>query len=229
MDKILENVGKLLDKVTPGRVLLIGLLIAFAVLGWVGYQNSDKIGAKYLTPGFKGKTELVTLSAHSTSAIDKFMQKYPDTVSFLSVLKFDFSTNTRTPIYRAFNDGDVRLIVEQQLKGGQTGVAAIFVKYDEGNNNQMISLIQGEFSCAPVGEGGVVRVFPNALNKFKFSCSVPIPPAFGGGGARGYIAVHFTNIPSKYQLEQIKLDMMTLAMYIYSVDVEAVQTVILQN
>lgn len=216
MDKLIGLLAPILSSLTFVRVLLFGLLLSFTLTAWFAYQNSDQIATHYLSPGFADGGTLTALSDASIHELEKMLRKYPNLIEFAVVIRFDFSTNSRIPIARAFNNESMR----REIEGSQLGIIPIFITSDLENNNQMISLIQGEFSCSTADSGGVMHLWPGIASKLSMSCRVPIPPAFGAGGSRGYIALHLKAVPDKFQLEAIKLDMMTLAMFIYNTDAE---------
>lgn len=139
---------------------------------------------------------------------DAFMRKYQTSAAYLTILKLDHTRNTRTPIYRAFNRKDVKEAVTTRLNGGD-GALPMFIKDDNSNNNQLITIMQGELTCDPFSAGGLSRVWPDLIKRFTISCRVPIPPV--PGQVRGYIVVHLDETPRPYEMETIKRDLQDLA------------------
>ena len=144
------------------------------------------------------------------------MKKYNGNASYMTILRLEHAKNTRVPIYRAYNDDDVRVVVTKRLNGGD-GALPMFIKDDVSNNNQMITIIQGEMVCDPFDAGGLSRVWPDLTTRFTRSCRVPIPPGFGG--VRGYIVVHFKGPPMRsYEWDAMKIDLMDLAVKIHKLE-----------
>lgn len=218
MDKIFTAFASVLTKLTLQRVLLFGLLVMVCIAGYIAYTGVDKITAKFLpTPTWASKP-FVALNEDSQLASHAFMKKYFTTASYLTALRLDHPKNTRVPIFRIFNDDDVRVIVTKRLGGGD-GALPMFIKDDISNNNQMITIIQGEMVCDPFDAGGLSRVWPDLTTKLTRSCRVPIPPGFGG--VRGYIVVHFKGPPMRqYEWDAMKIDLMNLAVKIHQLETQ---------
>lgn len=207
METFFGLIVSLLEKLSLKRVALFGLLVAFLVGGYFLYFYTPVIGDRVLSNISSRELRVITPAAEK--AIDAFMTKHSNTAVYLTVLKFNFHTNTRTPIYRSFNNDDVKKIIFERLKGGD-GSLPLFIRDDVSNNDQMISIIQGETVCDPFSAGGLARVWPDLSNRFEMSCRVPVPPAFGGG-VRGYIVVHSSRMLKSYELETFRLDLKLLA------------------
>jgi hypothetical protein len=215
MDKIFTAFASVLTKLTLKRVLLFGLLVLVSIAGYVAYTGVDKIAARLL-PSVVGPLPFMSLSEESQLAAHAFMKKYNGTASYFTALRLDHPKNTRVPIFRIFNDDDVRVIVMQRLKGGD-GALPMFIKDDISNNNQMITIVQGEMVCDPFDAGGLSRVWPDLTTKLTRSCRVPIPPGFGG--VRGYIVVHFKGPPMRpYEWDAMRIDLMNLAVKIHVIE-----------
>jgi hypothetical protein len=149
------------------------------------------------------------LSPAGEDSVANFMYKWRSSAVYLTVLRFEHAKNTRVPIYRFFNDDAVKKIITDRLNGGD-GALPMFIANDNSNNNQMISVIQGEMTCGPFEGGGLARVWPDLVKTFTISCRVPIPPGFGG--AIGYIVVHFKQPELRsYEFEAMKIDLAGLA------------------
>jgi hypothetical protein len=155
------------------------------------------------------KASFSALSSPGEDAAAAFMYKWRTSAAYMTVLRFDYAKNSRVPIYRFFNDEEMRKIVLGRLNGGD-GALPIFITNDNSNNNQMITIIQGEMTCGPFVDGGLSRVWPDLAKTFTVSCRVPIPPGYGG--AIGYIVVHFKQPELRaYEFEAMKIDLMGLA------------------
>lgn len=196
----------LLDKLNLKRVILFGLLTTMALMAYYAYYYAPEIGDRYLT-NIRAK-ELTVVKPGAQKSINSFMSKHHSTAIYLTVMKFNFLANMRAPIYHEFNNDDVKQDVFKRLNGGD-GAIPLFIKDDIENNDQVISIIQGETICNTFSAGGLGRVWPDMVKIFAMSCRVPVPPA--AGGVRGYVAVHMNKILSGYELESFKLDLRLLA------------------
>jgi len=197
-----------LEKIISNKIfkifLIIGILLGAGYFGLpplVDFIKAEK------------KTEFIALTSEGEELISVFMRKYSDSAMYLTVLRFDFPRNTRTPIYRAFNNEDIKKLIYERLKGGD-GALPMFIEGDNTFNNQTIATMQGELRCEPFANAGLSRVWPDLVPKFTISCRVPVPPAFDGG-IRGYIVVHLNKTLTPYEMEALKLDLMVLGTSVY--------------
>lgn len=207
MEKFLASLVPILEKATFKRVLSVGLLIMFGLIGYIGYKQAPALGELFISSGSENK-QLIHIPPESEQTINIFMRKHKEVV-YLTVLTFKFEKNTRLPIYRAFNSDELKKIIYERLNGGD-GALPMFIKNDPSNNAQIIALITGETHCDPFTGGGLARAWPDLANKLTMSCRVPIPPVFGNN-IPGYMVVHVTKKLTDYEVEVLKLDLVLLA------------------
>ena len=210
MGDLIKAISSIFEHLTFKRVLLFSILSGFILTGFIVYQQSATIINNILV--HQKYKELKSLSPESQQMVTTFMKKHTEVV-YITVLTYIFEKNTRLPIYRAFNSDELKKIVYDRLNGGD-GALPIFIDGDTPNNNQMISMITGEYICSPYDGGGLARVWPDLVNKIHTSCRVPIPPVFGNG-IRGYIVVHINQKITNYENEVLKLDLLILAKTIH--------------
>ena len=208
MEKFLAAFTPILEKATFKRVLSVGLLILFGLVGYIGYQQSTALGKILFTKAESGNKPFLAIPPESEQAIGIFMRKHKDVV-YLTVLTFQFEKNTRLPIHRAFNSDELKKIIYERLNGGD-GALPIFIKNDESNNAQVIAILFGETKCDPFTGGGLARVWPDLASKLTMSCRVPIPPVFGNN-IPGYMVAHVTKKLTDYEVEVLKLDLILLS------------------
>ena len=215
MTKFLELFAPLLEKLTWSKIAMLACLIVIGLAGTALWENRQAVYETAARPDKFSGDALATLSPQSVSAVNDFLKKHPE-VHFMTVLSMDFQRNMRRPVSRHFNNTKVKSIVSGYEASGTDGSTPIFLTDAVANNNQMVSLINGEFSCSKFEDGQLARLMPDLKPFVKLSCRVPIPPSWSTG-TMGYIVVHLDNGPQ--QLEVLKLDLMALSMYIYSSDV----------
>lgn len=211
MEKFLKSLSDLLKVTTLRRVVLVIFLLLASLAMYMVYANTENISS-YIFSKDDYPPELTTITPQSEALIKSFMSKHNGTVIYLTVLRFDFPRNTRTPIYRSFNSDELKKLVYDRLKGGD-GALPIFIKNDKTNNDQIITLVHGEVACDPFTGGGLARVWPDLESKLKISCRIPIPPIFGS--VRGYIVIHIIREMTPYELEAMKIDLKNLVIKIH--------------
>ena len=154
----------------------------------------------------------IKMTYRSEEAADFFMKKYSATAAYMTILKIDTKRNTRTPIYRVFNRDDVKSAVIERLRGGD-GALPMFIRGDSTNNDNMLTVLEGTPVCAPFGDAGLARVWPDLVKRFTISCRVPIPPS--PSVVRGYIVVHFDAPVRPYEQDTVKRDLTEVAKLIH--------------
>lgn len=187
------------------------------------YDNRQVVYESFIRGERLVPSYLSDLSPASKTAVEKFMSTNP-AVAFLSIVRFDTPRNMRIPIHRAFNDREVERLVTNYEKDGITGQMAIFQKDNVAHNNQMISIINGEYSCTPFDSGSLAALMPSLKGTIKTSCRAPIPPGWAQGAA-GYIVIHLKSEVPAVQLENIKLSALALSLYIFNTDVKGARQV----
>lgn len=212
MDKFFTLLISLLEKITLTRVLQVGLLIIFLLIGYIGYSYTPLMAESFSEKSHTKSLKILTKD--DEIEVLSFMKKYKNYVVFLNILKFDFPRNTRISVYRAFNNDEIKQIVDSKLNEGNINFP-IFFENDKTNNDQVINLIKGEMICSPFKDGGISRIWPDLNTKLLISCLMPIPPAFGVG-VSGYIVVHLSSDMRPFEYEAMKLDLRLLAKYIHT-------------
>jgi len=207
METFLKLIKGILDKATFKRVMSVGLLVVILLSGYIVYLQSADISRAIFGSG--KVPPFTTIPIVSETAIGVFMKKHKE-VAYLTVLTFQFEKNTRLPIYRAFNNDEIKKIIYEKLNGGD-GALPIFLKDDQSNNNQIIAIIGGQTFCEPFTGGGLSRVWPDLVSKFHTSCRTPLPPVFGSA-LRGYIVAHINGKTlTPYEIDVLKLDLILLS------------------
>ena len=223
MTKFLELIAPLLDKLSWSKVAMVLVLVIIGIGGTALWENRQTIYEAAPRPDRFAGRNMTVLSDTSKEAVSQFLKKHSE-VQFMTVLNMDFQKNLRTPIYRAFANPKIEAIVRGYEVEGRTGVTPIFLTDAVANNNQMVSLINGEFSCSPFADGQLARIMPDLKPMITLSCRVPIPPSWSTG-TMGYIVVHLSQPTDRGTLEYLKLELMALSMFIFSSDVGGDKTV----
>lgn len=214
MEKILTALSGLIKAVTIQRVTLtVALLAAMLALSVVYEGRGHIVESVFINKQSAGHEILEDLSPSSKEAINAFMNKHPE-VALLSVVAIDLKRNQRVVVMRRFNDRALERNILAAEATKDYDNLPVFMTDDVSNNNQMISLINGEYSCAATDKGGLAMTFPEKTKDLTISCRAPIPPAWSVGTV-GYVSAHLHKEEDRASMDRLKLDLMTLALYLY--------------
>ena len=212
MENFLRALIVVLKSITPLKTaLLISVIfsLVFAVMLWdtrqLLYSHLDGLV-------YKNTSAELVMSQKSKSALDNIVQNRPWIVS-TSVISINVQLNKQADIYRYFNDKALEVLI--RTTDAKDGMEFPLFSNNELLNKQVLSLLQGEFSCSKtVLNGSNSRYAPSITGKVVQDCRVPIPPAYGH--LIGYISFSLSRDPTDDELDQLRTDAYTLSMSIYT-------------
>lgn len=124
----------------------------------------------------------------------------------ISVISADIRINQKT---RVFNYADNPILLSAWEKHAlERGVIQPIFTKDEVNNIQMVSVINGEFSCSKSSD-----VSPVLIKISPAVCRISLPPYYGEFA--GYIAFALGNVPSPEEANEIRIDAVRLSTEIF--------------
>jgi hypothetical protein len=215
MEKFLKALSTVLRYITPLKTFLL-IVIIFALIGAIAaWENRQSLFTSTVDNiGFKDATPPLVMSPKSKAALEALVAGKDKYVISGAAVGINIPTNTRTIVYRYFNDK----VIERAVRTADTkeGDTLPLFSSNEGQNKQILSLIQGEFSCGKLITGGVNSRYAGAetFGKIVATCRVPIPPAYGH--LIGYIVFHLSRDPSEAEMEELRVEAYTLSMNIYN-------------
>ena len=201
MDNVLSFKDKLFEFFTKLNWYRLGISAVAALLiifNYTLYENRQVI--------FNLAKPLVTVSANTITAdyrleypsvvgkniLNKLTLLHPE-ISMVSVIDADQISNSRTVVYRTFNDPVIEKIIKSTAeKIPDVGNGALFTSGDEASNIQVLAMLNGEFLCTPAS-GILVKAFPELGPHIEYQCMVPLPPAYNK--ATGWLTLHLKEWP----------------------------------
>lgn len=221
-EKLLEFLKDLTwTKYTLTLVAVISGIALFAV-----FENRQKVYDRITPHVVTDDMLLEKPSNRGRQIIAELVARHPEIV-LVTLIDADPLRNMRRPIYRHFNHSKLEDVIKQQEESGRDGSGPLYTS-DESNNRQMLAIMSGEFFCSPVDEGSFAKMFPGVGEIAKYSCRVPLPPAFGK--ATGWFSIHISKWPPEHGLDQLKFDALSMSLSYFNVEIATrVPTRILEN
>lgn len=199
---------------TVKRLLISAVAGLVAIAGYTLWENRQKVFDNQ-TIKYNGDYVLQKPGAEGNKVVGQFVNSHPEIV-MVTLLDANPISNRRQVVSRWFNDPTVQSAVETITTANPTvGDGALFTA-DHENNKQVLAVLSGEFYCAPSGGGIITQAFPEVAKKVKYSCRIPLPPAFGK--ATGWFTVHLSKWPLD-DLDRFKTDALTMSLTYYNAEI----------
>ena len=216
------TVGEAIDKgiallkvLTWKRVAMASAFAGAGLLFLTLYENRQKVYER-LEPQFYAEDyALQPPGKLGEEVLRNFIAAHPE-VALITLIDADPVRNIRTPVHRIFNNTQLEQVIKGAEQSGRSGAGPLF-SADAENNKQMIAVMNGEFYCAPVSEGAFANLFPEVSKIVKYSCRIPLPPAFGK--ATGWFSMHLTDWPPPRGLDNLKFDSLNMSLTYYNAEI----------
>jgi hypothetical protein len=216
-DRLLSLATKIIKIISLRNVALWS---SVALVGLVGYTvfETRAVIINYFVNGPEAEAPAVpSFSLGETSRLRvKSMVDGEDLVTGAVILNADLRNNRRVPIFWYSSDPGLQKQFEN-LFGGRFGGIPLFTS-DDKNNNTVVSMINGEFSCGTFAEVGASSLFPGLANRIPFICRAGIPPYYGQFA--GYITLTLSRQPSPEEFDRLKSETMNISTDIFFRDVK---------
>jgi hypothetical protein len=187
-------------------LVLIGSLTIFekrnAIVSGLAAHNQSETGAP---PEFK-----LELTADVKDQVISLVKRSPD-ISMIAVFTANLRINQRNTIFYYTNEPSLDLVMRNQLSGHGT-TYPIFTTNDK-SNLQMVSVINGEFSCHKFADTISATRMPEAVRDMPFICQVSLPPYYGDFS--GYLIFGLRKMPDKNAMDDLQLEAVKLSTDIY--------------
>jgi len=153
----------------------------------------------------EGKYDLKEPNSEQKTLIDDLVKSNPSVIQ-ISVVDADPIKNFRKVLYTRTYDKEFETFHEKTISG-KLPTGPLF-STDQQSNEHIVNLLSGEIRCAPSNEGFYYRMYPEFTRFIKYSCRIPLPPAYGK--VTGWLSVHFAEWPLR-DFGKTKYDMLNLA------------------
>lgn len=213
-EKLLSHVDDILHAVTLKRVLLTLLLSFGLLMVYAMYENRQRIYSGILNDPVIGDYKLEHPTNRGKQALDDFVRRDKN-IMLLTLIDADPLNNLRIPVYRSYGSEEVKRLIESSGDSRAAGSGPLF-NTDPKNNEQILALMNGEMTCSPVNEGMFARMFDGVDRLVKYSCRVPLPPAFKK--ATGWFSIHLREMPE--DMAKFKYEALNMSSLYYNMEIE---------
>ena len=200
INKYLAYATKIITWLNLRKVLLLALMAFAALALYTTYEQR----ARLFGPAPLTRPPAFALSPDLQDNIKLLVSKNPIIASIL-VLSADLGLNQRVIIFR-FSDDPVLNEIYDKRRFEHGDTKPIF-NQDAVNNSEMVSVINGEFTCNPTSPTNVIM--PGVERRVPVVCRISLPPYYGQFS--GYLSVVLTRVPSLAEKLEIELETKRLA------------------
>lgn len=208
-----QFIQDLTDRLTIKRilsVLMAGVLITFITLL---YENRDAVFVKAYGLFTEEKIPSNwTVGEESKKALVELVFRN-EGVNMALVTEIDLQRNRRLPRF---------WYVEPKLEPRVTARVATLLPQpvfdnDQKNTQQLISVLNNEFSCSNTSDTVFGKLFPFIIKDMPVICRIAIPPFYGR--FVGILTVGLAKPLTKSELDSIRLEVSRLSVEIYLRDI----------
>jgi len=213
MEKFFRAISVFLRYVTPIKTFLLVVTVFAMMTAAVIWENRQSVYNKVMDVDAKGDIRALALSEKSRARLDALVTRKSSYVIAGTAMGINIALNTRSVIYRVFNDKELELRI--RTVDAREGIDLPLFSSNEIQNKQVLSLLRGEFSCSRSPSiPGDSRYGSVISDKVTTTCRVPIPPAYGH--LMGYIVFFLSREPTDNEIDELRSDAYTISMAIYN-------------
>jgi hypothetical protein len=215
-DQVFSLVEKVISVISLKNVAIWTLAGLVAITGFTVYENRAAIVKTIINgPGVEVPTVSTFTVSDTSKARVKQIVDTDDLINAIIILNADIRNNRRVPLYWYSDELSLQKAIDTMF-GGRYGGIPLFTS-DEKNNENIVGIINGEFTCQAYADGGNAAIFPGLSLRMPFICRTSLPPYYGQFS--GYIAVTLNRIPNENELAIIKSETLNISTEIYFRDV----------
>ena len=219
LDKLFTLAVKIIRIISLENVAIWSFASLVGIVGYTAYENRVALTDRFLNsantdvPG----TETVAAWKISPTSAAKLKQLVDsnDIIAATIIVNADIRSNRRLPIHWYSAQPTIQKTLDSLFTGRYGGIP-LFTS-DEKNNENIVSVINGEFACSTFLESGNTAVFPGMASQFPFICRTSLPPYYGQFS--GYITITLSRVPSSSELDKIKADTLNISTEIFFRDI----------
>lgn len=199
---------------------IIQSVIALLILGvaygfWenrVTIYNSINVTAQVTTE----EPLVIVLSSTTQQMLETTVNKGKGSIAGIQIVSVDFKKNSRVTSYFSISDETLKREFTKFLEN-RVSATPLFTG-NEKNNQRMIDLINGEFSCSPFKDTIAQSLMPRVGDTISSICSISIPPYYGRFS--GYMNVYLYKEPSVADMSFTRQLIRDLSLKVYETDID---------
>jgi hypothetical protein len=213
--KALPILDRFVTWASPTRIIMLTCVALVLIGSLTVFEKRDAI-VKGLTDHDGVEVSIsqepkLELPSETQEQIIKLVKRSPD-ISFIAVVSANLRVNQRDTVFYYSDEHTIDLAM-RNLLASSGSTYPIFTTNDK-SNVQMVSVINGEFSCQKFGDTIFATRLPAAANDMPHICQVSMPPYYGEFS--GYILFGLKKVPDKMGMDDLRLEAIKLSTDIYA-------------
>jgi len=208
------NILKLLSWGKIAQLVSVLVIVVVSLMFWenrVVVYNSLRVTAKVEVDS----PLVLELSNDTRQYIDTAVNK-STLISGIQIVSVDFKKNSRMTSYFSTDSDDLLESYNTFLKN-KISPTPLFTS-NESQNQRVIELINGEFSCKDVKETIAASLLQDLDKSTKVICSISVPPYYGRFS--GYLNMYLSRVPSSVEIVTMKQISRDVSLRIYEIDID---------
>ena len=215
-DRVLSLAAKVVRVISLKSLVIWSSTALVVIIGYTAFENRTDIVSFIVNGPTINAPGIATFEISDTSKNRiKQIVDIDELINSITVLNTDIRSNRRIPLYWYSDDNSLQKSLDGLFVNKYGGIP-LFTS-DEKNNQNIVSVINGEFSCSSYKDGGNTAMFPGLENRLPYVCRVSLPPYYGQFS--GYLTVTMNRIPTAEELITIKSEALSISTEMYFRDV----------
>lgn len=213
-DQTFSLLGKIIRVISLKNVIIWVLTAIVIVVGVTLLENRHTIYKRMTDGGDVIQTGAVLRVSETSQNHAKAVVDNTEVVSAVVVWNADIRNNKRIPVFWFSND----MGLMKQLDTFYTARPHFpLFGNDLANNENIISIINGDFACTPYARGNASS-FPSLAVRTPWVCRASLPPYYGQFS--GYVTLSLSREPTADEVTALKGDTNGIATEIYFRDIQ---------
>lgn len=213
-EKFIPLLGKIVRTITLNKVLVWSLTSAIGIIGYTAFERRVILGQIIFNTVPMADLPAIKISTITQTNIKKLVAN-EDFIAAVIILDADIRNNQRIPSFWYSDDTEIERSLDNLYLNKDKKVPLF--SSDEKNNEEIVSVINGEFTCTAYDDAVNASIIPGMKDKFPYICRTSLPPYYGQFS--GYIAVALHSLPDRTTLDRIKSESISIATEIYFRDI----------
>ena len=215
-DRIFSLAAKVVKIISLKNVAIWTFAALVVILGYAFFEKRTEI-VSYIVNGPVSEAPGIASFGISDTSKNRIKQivDIDELISAIIVANVDIRNNRRIALHWYSDDTSLQKSIDA-LFANKYGGIPLFTS-DEKNNETIVSIINGEFSCNSYKDGGNAGVFPGLENRLPYICRAPLPPYYGQFS--GYVTLSLNRVPTADELTALKAETINISTEIYFRDV----------
>jgi hypothetical protein len=213
---VIQFISKIIRNISLRQVGIWCGAVFLSIVLYTTYENRNRITSLvYKKPKVTNNVGMTFSITTDTELIAKQMVLADEAIVGISIMSADLRLNEANTLY-AFADDEELSSVNDNARLWYSTRVALFTNIDE-NNDDVIRLINGQFSCSKFSTTLLSKVHTNLNTRVKMVCRSSIPSYYGYFS--GYVTLYLGQYVSQEKIDQLRVATDKLATDIYFRDV----------